>query len=108
MTFGERAKLTLRQVLDRYGFELRYQPSLNLFLKFHDIDLVLDVGANLGQFAKQIRERGYAGEIWSYEPTSAAFATAEKESRFDQHWSLFNWAFGMFRAKGNYQCSLSK
>jgi hypothetical protein len=36
------------------------------------IDLVIDAGANEGQFAKQLR-RFYAGDIISFEPSSSAF-----------------------------------
>lgn len=43
---------------------------LRSMLRLHQIDLVLDVGANRGQFARLVRRLGYAGEIVSFEPLS--------------------------------------
>ena len=33
-----------------------------------DIGLILDVGANIGQFGESIRERGWHGPMVSFEP----------------------------------------
>lgn len=37
-------------------------------LEINNIDLVLDVGANIGQFSKGIRENGYKGKNVSFKP----------------------------------------
>ena len=63
----------LRRVFYFFGYEListRKSPTLyshleNIF-KLYRIDVVLDVGANTGQFATLIREMGYRGDIYSF------------------------------------------
>ena len=41
-------------------------------LAAHNVNLVFDVGANTGQFAKAIRGDGFNGRIVSFEPLIAA------------------------------------
>jgi FkbM family methyltransferase len=50
------------------------------------ITLVLDVGANVGQFAQSLRMRGYAGRIVSFEPLAKAHARLRKASQRDPLW----------------------
>lgn len=58
------------------------------------IDLVLDVGANVGQFGTDLRNAGYHGEILSFEPASAPFKQLLKNSHKDRLWTVFNLGFG--------------
>ena len=59
------------------------------------IDLVLDVGANKGQFGCSLREEiGYRGRIVSFEPLSEAFADLRRIAAGDAGWSCHNLALG--------------
>jgi FkbM family methyltransferase len=42
-------------------------------LKRHSVDLALDVGANTGQWAMDLRRSGYRGRVVSFEPIAVAF-----------------------------------
>jgi len=58
------------------------------------IMLVLDVGANEGQYATQLRLGGYSGDILSFEPLPDAYASLEVAAQRDPGWRTRNTAAG--------------
>ena len=87
--------------LNSLGLELKYynlNNSFNFrlkhFLDLKDIDCVLDVGANSGQFSKNLRRIGYKRQIISFEPILSAFNELKKNSKKDKKWDVFNFALG--------------
>lgn len=60
-----------------------------------DIEVVLDVGANVGQFAQLLRNPvGFKGPIISFEPVSSSFALLSSLAESDHNWSVFQSALG--------------
>ncbi len=57
-------------------------------LSHHQIDLVLDVGANRGQYGQMLREVGYQGDIVSFEPLSAPHAVLRETASQDPRWHV--------------------
>jgi FkbM family methyltransferase len=57
-------------------------------LAVHQIDVVLDVGANTGQFAERLRDAGFPGRIVSFEPSTAAHLTVRKHAARDANWTI--------------------
>ena len=62
--------------------------QLATILESTNIELVLDVGANEGQFAEEIRTFGYRGDIVSFEPLSHPYAALQRKSLSDPLWHL--------------------
>lgn len=58
------------------------------------IDCVLDVGANQGQFASELRGIGYSGLIVSFEPVQEEFRILRERFRADPGWRGFSLALG--------------
>lgn len=68
-------------------------------MEAHGIGVVLDVGANNGQFGSELRaELGFRGHIRSFEPVSAAFRQLQARASHDPRWEAFD--FGLGDAEG--------
>ena len=67
---------------------------LSRLLAACQIEVVIDVGANVGQFAKSMRTLGFKGRIISFEPSSAQFKALEAASRDDPKWESYGFALG--------------
>jgi FkbM family methyltransferase len=83
------------------------QPAANSHLRnllqVHRIDLVLDVGANRGQFARLVRLLGFRGRIVSCEPQSALQARLQAEAARDPDWLVLPCAVGAANGTVNLQ-----
>lgn len=55
---------------------------------------MLDIGANVGQYAVLTRSAGFAGRIISCEPLSGAFAELDRRAAGDARWTALNSAVG--------------
>lgn len=85
----------IRRSANRLGIDIhRHRPEasesgrLSTMLATHGVDLVLDVGANTGQFAMTLREAGYKGRLVSFEPLSSAYAQLLRASHDDPRWEV--------------------
>lgn len=83
----------VRSVLRRLGWDLhRYLPTLSSdaqlqhALRCFDVDLILDVGANSGQFGAVLRGLGYTRRIVSFEPLADAHAALLRNCADDPLW----------------------
>ena len=91
----------VRAILRRASFDLvrydhRYHPIARRMrlLSAHEISVVFDVGANIGQYATQLRTLGYRGRIVSFEPLADAFAQLKSATKRDPLWDAVNVAIG--------------
>jgi FkbM family methyltransferase len=89
--FMQSVKKTLRRAgIEAHHFTPSASPAAQLAaaLRFFGIDLIFDIGANTGQFAKQLRVSGYTGRIVSVEPLSMAHSKLMRDSRYDPKWHI--------------------
>jgi FkbM family methyltransferase len=80
--------------LRRRGYSLDRYP-IRKFLELHDFDVVMDVGANTGQYGIELRrECRFKKRIVSFEPMADAFAELSAKSRSDSLWTAVHSGLG--------------
>jgi FkbM family methyltransferase len=86
----------LQEERDRILAQWKAQPMLKTLSQMtrQRVDLVLEIGANKGQYAQSLRSAGYTGKIISVEPLSAAFAVLQGKCAQDCDWDCHNLAIG--------------
>jgi FkbM family methyltransferase len=57
-------------------------------MQHHGIDLVLDVGANKGQYAESLLQNGFDGKVISFEPLSSVHAQLTKNAKKYANWMV--------------------
>ncbi len=77
----------------------------NIFLKYHNINLVLDVGADIGLYGHAVRHNGFSGRIVSFEPRKRGFEHLKKWSSKDPLWDAENYALGDFDGESEINVS---
>lgn len=95
---------SINKFLNSVGAELVRFPNNEkkrriALLKHLNIDLVLDVGANVGKFCIELRKIGYKGEMISFEPLSKTFLILNSNSKKFIDWKCLNIALGNFNGE---------
>ncbi|GAB5537196.1 MAG: FkbM family methyltransferase [Rubricoccaceae bacterium] len=83
----------LRDAIRRLGYEVVPSPLARL-LRHHAPTVVLDVGANEGQFGLSVRKAGFTGRIVSFEPIASVFAHLAKAAASDPAWEVHHTGLG--------------
>jgi FkbM family methyltransferase len=92
--------LKIKRYLNKlFGFDIIKYPTEDLvrrikLLEHHRINVILDIGANIGQYGSLMRSLGFKGEIISFEPTKSAFSILEKNAKKDPKWKVINCSLG--------------
>ena len=97
-------KILIQKMLRKIGIQMKRYPDLDLarrikIMENFNIDALLDIGANIGQYAINMRELGYSKKIISFEPLTNAFKDLNTNSLKDDNWLANNYAIGNEDAK---------
>lgn len=80
-------KKIVKKSFNLLGLELRKQvPPLPPPTLHHKIDIVFDVGANIGQYSLLTRKEGFKGRIVSFEPLPDAHKKLSLNAEKDRLW----------------------
>lgn len=79
-------RATLRNACLHFRNRVARGSELTELMRRYDINVVLDVGANVGQYSRNLIRNGYQGRIVSFEPLPEAY-----EQLSLSRWSFANW-----------------
>ena len=89
-------KKYIKDIANKFGIQISsYSLYTDEFLQlvkslnYFEIDLVLDVGANEGQFANLLRKYNYKKKIVSFEPSLSAYNKLINYSNNDHKWTIY-------------------
>jgi len=89
----DQTKGLVRKLANQLGIEItRFNSKgsdrarLARFLASRNANLVFDVGANVGQYGRELRALGYRGKIVSFEPVAAVHERLTKTAARDANW----------------------
>jgi FkbM family methyltransferase len=93
-----RVDRAIKALARRVGIDVQRYRAVEMrrqrLLQMHGIDVVLDVGANVGQYARALREFAYPGRILSFEPLPEAFEILQSLAGTDSQWDVYPLALG--------------
>ena len=64
------------------------EPGHSQIIKTSNVDLVIDVGANKGQYASALFKQGYVGDILSFEASSSVYDRLILEASSNARWRV--------------------
>lgn len=77
--------------------------TLRRLIDLVNVDMVADIGANIGQYASQLRRQiGYKGPLVSFEPMPKAVARLRQLSEKDKAWTVRECAIDDHRGRASF------
>lgn len=89
---NEQIKDSIKRAVGSLGFEIRRRieaPGRNVWMRTLGIDTVVDIGANIGQFAAQARIDFPSAHIYSFEPLPDCFRRLVRSRSGDDRFTAF-------------------
>ena len=100
----------IRSLAHTCGYEITarnllrsYDIRRSAFLRDTGITVILDVGANVGQYGQRIWKDGFSGRIISFEPMTAEFELLSQAAQKHPRWEVRQQALGDQPGTGEIQ-----
>lgn len=90
-------KSRVKYAVRRTGVEIgsyRWTVAHRRRLLLRELDVLVDVGANVGQYVDEVRRSGWPGEVVSCEPLGEAYAALAARASADPAWETAQVAVG--------------
>jgi FkbM family methyltransferase len=99
------ARANMRQH-QRHLYQYLVDEHVGWMLRELGVNVVLDVGANTGQFARHLRSTGYRGRIVSFEPLPHLVTRLREAAKDDPDWLVYDHALG--DAEGEFEMNVTE
>lgn len=87
--------MLIKKIINSYGYDVKkYRPLFKETIKPFNIKTVLDIGANNGHYAKNIRHILPTARIYSFEPLADCYQQLTTTMATDPNFEAFNVALG--------------
>lgn len=87
--------MQIKHLLNKIGYDVKkYHPIFETTVKQLGIHTVVDIGANVGNFSKQMREEFPNAKIYMFEPLADCFQEIQKKFSEDKNHEAFQCALG--------------
>ncbi len=87
--------MKIKRFLNRFGYDVKkYRSTIDTTIRPLGIQTIIDIGANMGHYARDMRKLFPEAQIYSFEPLSDCFKSLENEMRGDARFKAFNTALG--------------
>lgn len=86
---AQRRRVLFRRAANRLGLDITRHPyghRLVRMLRLLGTETIVDIGANEGQYARYLRDSGFAGRIVSVEPLARPFQRLARRAAADPDW----------------------
>ena len=90
----------IKLILSKFGYKIikndifDFNFTLKKIFKIYDINLVFDVGSNIGQFSKKIQNLSYKNKIILIEPVNKTFLALKKNFQNKNNLEFLNIGIG--------------
>lgn len=83
-----KSEMALRKIGNKFGVDVKMTDEEILVKQIvhKNIDMIFDIGANIGQFGELIYKLGYKGKMVSFEPLKKAYDILDSTSRSYSGW----------------------
>ncbi|MCX6164007.1 MAG: FkbM family methyltransferase, partial [Ignavibacteriae bacterium] len=85
-----KSEMLTRKIGNKFGVDVKMTDEEVLLkqIKYNNVDLIFDIGANAGQFSIMLFKLGYYGKIVSFEPLSSAHEVLKNRSKKFSNWAI--------------------
>jgi len=104
-----KTEILLRKFAEKFNVDLKMtdEEGFIKLLQHKKIDLILDVGANIGQYAQSLIGLGYKGNIISFEPLSGVYEMLVRKTQKYPNWKATE-KIGLGDYDGEAEINVSK